>query len=949
MVPRKGSPRGLSGGDPFHSPFSILRSPFSVLLFLLASGLSVAWSAPDPLNIGLSGMEIQERMDERYGPLQDYLQRELGRPVEIKYWPRYEDLVAAMVGRQIQMMYGFATPFVLARERGAARALVKRRWRHGTSYRGLIIARRGCGIRSLADLRGKRFAFVDPLSTGSYELPRLELARAGILHLDEFFGRVVFVHNHDAAVEAVLSGEVDAAAVASLYYERFWPQVADLDRVLVRLSESPPVELGPLSFDPRQLDPQGPLVQRLRQAFLRIRSDSPDPQLRALAAALGVEGFVPARDSDYDAVLRIQRQVARLPTALPVARSLSLALPKPLELVSESPPYVPFWGAEKRFRFWGLQGLGLLAIALALGIPARRVRRSLRARLTVCFVGLLTAVLLAVAVGAVVRQRRDIVDRTVRSRLYLAATFAQRSQMSMVRRDLTRLQQYAEEFRSGPEDHPPLAFVEGDGDLLYPPQDPFRPGEPFVAAYWVMPTAEGSGQRLAGVKIGLPWQEMEASWLNMLLLWTVLTLGALALGYGVASWLSQWLTGPIARLMEGAERIGGGQGGQLGWTIQDVRRSDEIGRLIEAFNRMSLELQRKEELQRQVAALEQSEKALEAARKREWMAFTAGLAHNFRRETSSYLRRCDDLRAYLRGEPAPDVETLQRHVAFIREIAYDRGTFFDFLHYFALRNLGQEERHTADPLELPTAGAVRDFLERLFVRGREVDIARSEGQVSKWSFPELVPCLEVAPAWPPGCLAERPVMVFIVSELLNNAVKWSSGQRPLEGYAYPRPGFVCFGLTNDLQIRRCPGSDLEPGIPLCPHPQQAEYFQWMQDLSERYLCLDCLVALVQDQLELNPDLSPGRRSQVESSGTGLGLFLTNFFITEFYRGELRLGLADEDFYYDRQEYGLFLRKPLHPWKDEPRVYCEFSVAVGKEGYALREEERPHGDVCGPVL
>lgn len=915
--------------------------------FLLAAGVGPAGTAPEPLNIGLSGMEVQERMDERYGPLRAYLQRQLGRPVEIKYWPRYEDLVAAMVGRKIQMMYGFATPFVLARERGAAQALVKRLWKRKTTYRGLIIARRGSGIRSLTDLRGKRLAFVDPLSTGSYELPRLELAKAGIVHLDEFLGRVVFVHNHDAAIEAVLLGDVDAAAVASLYYERFWPEVADLDRILVRISESPPVELGPLSFDPRQLDPRGPLVQGLRRAFLRIRSDSPDPQLRALATALGVDGFVPAKDADYDAVLKIQRQVARLPTALPVARSISQDLPKPLELVSERPLHVPFWGTERRLRFWGLQGLGLLAILVALGIPARRVRHSLQARLTVCFVGLLTAVLLAFAVGAVIRQRRDIVDRVVRGRLHLAETFAQRSQASMIRRDLNRLQQYAEEFKAGTDDHPRLAFIQGDGDPLYPPHNPFPPGEPFVTAYWVMPTLPGPGQRLVGVQIGLPWQEMEASWFNMLILWTVLTLAALALGYGAASWLSRWLTKPIGRLVEGVERLGKPQESQLGWTIQDVQRSDEIGRLIEAFNRMSLDLRRKEELQRQVAALEQSEKALEAARKREWMAFTAGLAHNFRRETSSYLRRCDDLAAHLRGEPAPPVETLLHHVAFIREIAYDRGTFFDFLHYFALRNLGQEERHTPDPLELPTASEVRAFLERLFERGREVDMARSEGQVSKWSFPELVPLLEIAPDWPPGYLAERPVMVFILSELFNNAVKWSSGREPLEGYAYSRPGFVCFGLTNDLQIRRLVGAAREPGVPFCEHPQAAGYFQWMQDLTERYLCLDCLVALVQEQLQIAPNLA--RRPAVATGGTGLGLFLTNFFITEFYRGELRLGRADEDFYYQRQEYGLFLRKSIRPWEHEPRVYCEFSVAWGEEGYVLGSKESFHGNLRRSVL
>jgi hypothetical protein len=158
----------------------------------------------------------------------------------------------------------------------------------------------------------------------------------------------------------------------------------------------------------------------------------------------------------------------------------------------------------------------------------------------------------------------------------------------------------------------------------------------------------------------------------------------------------------------------------------------------------------------------------------------------------------------------------------------------------------------------------------------------------------------------------------------------------VEGYAYRRAGFVCFGLTNDLQIRRTPRAEREPGVPVCEHTEEPVYLQWMQDLTERYLCPACLAALVQEQLPLSPHPAPARRSPVGPGGTGLGLFLTNFFITEFFEGELRLGLADENFYYDRQEYGLFLEKNVQPWENEPRVYCEFSVAIGEEGYALRD-------------
>jgi len=79
-------------------------------------------------------------------------------------------------------------------------------------YRAEIIAPANSGINTLADLRGKRFAFVDPASTSGYLFPVAGLKKAGY-DPQKFFGQTIFAGSHNNVVLAVYQGRVDAGAV----------------------------------------------------------------------------------------------------------------------------------------------------------------------------------------------------------------------------------------------------------------------------------------------------------------------------------------------------------------------------------------------------------------------------------------------------------------------------------------------------------------------------------------------------------------------------------------------------------------------------------------------------------------------------------------------------------------------------------------------------------------
>ncbi|MHB8732120.1 MAG: phosphate/phosphite/phosphonate ABC transporter substrate-binding protein [bacterium] len=79
-------------------------------------------------------------------------------------------------------------------------------------YRAEIITQAASGINGLADLRGKRFAFVDPASTSGYLFPVAGLKKAGY-DPQKFFGQTIFAGSHNNVVLAVYQGRVDAGSV----------------------------------------------------------------------------------------------------------------------------------------------------------------------------------------------------------------------------------------------------------------------------------------------------------------------------------------------------------------------------------------------------------------------------------------------------------------------------------------------------------------------------------------------------------------------------------------------------------------------------------------------------------------------------------------------------------------------------------------------------------------
>jgi phosphonate transport system substrate-binding protein len=78
-------------------------------------------------------------------------------------------------------------------------------------YQGQFIANTASGIKSLEDLKGKTFCFVDPNSTSGYIIPQIVMKANGV-DPDKDFKATQNAGSHDNVAIAVYKGDCDAGS-----------------------------------------------------------------------------------------------------------------------------------------------------------------------------------------------------------------------------------------------------------------------------------------------------------------------------------------------------------------------------------------------------------------------------------------------------------------------------------------------------------------------------------------------------------------------------------------------------------------------------------------------------------------------------------------------------------------------------------------------------------------
>lgn len=256
-----------------------------------------------PLRVAVGAVTSPQGTVDSYAPLLDYLERKLDRPVELVQRRTYAEVNDLIATGFVDVGFVCTSAYVAGQRDFNMQLLVAPEVDGETVYYSVLIVPATSEARNMADLRGKVFAFTDPMSNTGHNYPKY-LVKQLDETADSFFARTFFTYSHDDAIRAVASGLADGAAVDSLVYDYAIEREPELARRTKIIHRSAPFGIPPVVAGP-QARPQ--IVAEVRDLLIGMATD-PDGQ--QVLNGLNIDRFITVEDRIYDSVRQLEVQVA---------------------------------------------------------------------------------------------------------------------------------------------------------------------------------------------------------------------------------------------------------------------------------------------------------------------------------------------------------------------------------------------------------------------------------------------------------------------------------------------------------------------------------------------------------------------------------------------------------------------------------------------------------------
>jgi len=255
-----------------------------------------------PLRVAVAAVISPKGTVESYTPLADYLEERLDRPVELVQRRTYLEVNDLIERGEVDLAFVCTSAYIVGHDDFGMELLVAPQVNGETVYRAYLIVPLNSPAKDMADLKGKVFAFTDPISLTGRAYPTALVQQLGAAP-ETFFSRTFFTYSHDEAIYAVANDLADGASVDSLVFDYALSRDPSLAQKVKVIHQSPPFGIPPVVVNPN-LRPQ---VKAELQALLLEMHNKPDGQ--AALNAIGIERFVTMDDSAYASARSLIQQV----------------------------------------------------------------------------------------------------------------------------------------------------------------------------------------------------------------------------------------------------------------------------------------------------------------------------------------------------------------------------------------------------------------------------------------------------------------------------------------------------------------------------------------------------------------------------------------------------------------------------------------------------------------
>lgn len=281
------------------------RRPFlrALAAFVGASLPGIALAQTKPLRIGLTAVILADQAAflSRWSA---YLGARIGRIVLFVARDSYQSIIDLLLAGELDAAWICGYPYV--RYERHLHLLAVPLYRGEPLYQSYLIRREPQApqyppIRTWSDVRGKVFAYSDPLSNSGWLVAQHELASARVAARD--FKRFFFAHGHRNVAEAVAAGLADAGSIDGYVWETMRLQHMSATAHTDVVWRSAPHGFPPLVI------PRGAhraTSNALQRALLDMSGDATGG---TLLRALNLDGFVSGTPKLFDSIRRLAKSI----------------------------------------------------------------------------------------------------------------------------------------------------------------------------------------------------------------------------------------------------------------------------------------------------------------------------------------------------------------------------------------------------------------------------------------------------------------------------------------------------------------------------------------------------------------------------------------------------------------------------------------------------------------
>lgn len=265
----------------------------------LATGVALSLSAAlsqaaDVLKVSAIPDEAPTELLRKFEPLGHYLEEKLDMKVQFVPVADYPAVVEALATDRLDMAWLGGFTFVQVQQKAPNAIPLVQREQDAQFTSKFITA--NPDVKSLADLKGKTFAFGSISSTSGSLMPRYFMLQDGIKP-EQFFSRIGYSGAHDATAAWVQAGKVEAGVLNASVWDKLVAS-GKVDTSKVKVFATTPAYYDYNWTVRGSLDPV--LTAKLKQAFLDL--DPANPEHKAILDLQAASRFIETKPENYKGI-----------------------------------------------------------------------------------------------------------------------------------------------------------------------------------------------------------------------------------------------------------------------------------------------------------------------------------------------------------------------------------------------------------------------------------------------------------------------------------------------------------------------------------------------------------------------------------------------------------------------------------------------------------------------